>query len=35
MEIKGKYGTAKVFNSYVEPTADIVDHWKPIWNYKG
>jgi RNA-splicing ligase RtcB len=29
------YKDAKEIEKYIEPTAEILDHWKPIWNYKG
>jgi tRNA-splicing ligase RtcB (3'-phosphate/5'-hydroxy nucleic acid ligase) len=29
------YKDAEDIKRYITPTADILDHWKPIWNYKG
>ena len=29
------YKNADEIKKYIEPTATILDHWKPVWNYKG
>ena len=29
------YKDGEEIKGYIEPTAEILDHWKPVWNYKG